>query len=433
MRRPEPEGDDVSRRFGRGAGVCLAMVGMVFGTASRTSASAEDVTVTFWNYWDGTNGEAMQALADRYSEEHPGVTVENVFIGWGDLLPKLQAAVAGGEAPDVAALDLVWMPQIIGSDRVVALDDYVEAGGVDLSDVYPEILSVDQRDDALYGLPLSANNLELFINRDLFAAAGLDPDQPPTTWEELREAAQQCTDSDDAVYGMELYTEPGEGLTWQYQVYLWQAGGEFLNEDNTAAAFNSPEGEAALQLWIDLLHADESAPLAPWGQFGQGAACMVMDGSWMVGGLTADPPFGFSTATMPFPADGGPATNMGGEHGVVFANDDPATEQAAFDFLAWLSSAEVQEEWDLATGFTPTRAAVAESPTYLEAVERDLPQLLPFVENQQYARSRPSIANYAEVSDAFSRALEPALLGNTDAASALADAEAAVNDLLADR
>ena len=423
----------MNQRTGIGA---VGAVGLGLATAlgfgaAPAGAGADEVTVTFWNYWDGTNGEVIQELADRYGEENSGVTVENVFIGWGDLLPKLQAAVAGGEAPDVAAVDLVWMPQLAGSGRLAALDDYVDEGGVDISDVYPEVLAVDQYDGSLYGLPVSTNNLQLFINRDLFIAAGLDPDAPPTTWEELRETAAACANPDDAVFGMELFTEPGEGLTWQFQVYLWQAGGEFLNDDNTAAAFNSPAGERALQFWVDLLHTDGSAPLAPWGQFGQGAACMAMDGSWMVGGLAADPPFDFDTAPMPYPADGEPATNMGGEHAVVFANDDAAIEQAAFGFVAWLSSPEVQEEWDLETGFMPIRSAVAESPTYLEAIETQEPRMLPFVENQQYARNRPATPAYAEVSDTFSRELELALLGDVDVAEALANAEAAVNEILA--
>src|SRR6266508_4851556 len=410
----------------------VAALGLVLvPLGASASASTGDITITFWNYWDGRNGEVIQELADRYADEHPGVTVENVFIGWGDLLPKLQAAVSGGEAPDVAALDLVWMPQIASSGRIAALDTYVEATGTDISDIYPEVLAVDQHDDALYGLPLSTNNLELFINRDLFTAAGLDPDAPPTNWDELRETAAACANPDEGVSGMELYTEPGEGLTWQFQVYLWQAGGNFLTDDLSAAAFHSPEGERALQLLVDLLHTDESATLAPWGQFGQGAACMVMDGSWMVGGMAADQPFDFGTAAMPYPADGQPATNMGGEHAVVFTNDDAATEQAAFDFVAWLASPDIQEEWDLATGFMPIRSAVAESPTYLEAIETDEPRMLPFVENQQYARSRPAIGNYAEVSDAFSRELELAFLGEVEPAEALANAEAAVNELLA--
>jgi multiple sugar transport system substrate-binding protein len=395
------------------------------------SASGDEVTLTFWNYWDGRNGEVIQELVDRYMEENPGVTIENEFFGFGDLLPKLQAAVSGGEAPDVAALDLVWMPQFAQSGRLAVLDEHAERAGVDLADFYPEVLEVDRYDGSLYGLPVSTNNLQLFINRDLFSAAGLDPDAPPTTWDELRETAAACANPDEGVYGMELFTEPGEGLTWQFQVYLWQAGGEFLTEDLSAAAFNDAAGEQALQFWVDLLHTDGSAPLAPWGQFGQGAACMVMDGSWLVGIWSADPPFDFGTATMPIPSDGTPATNMGGEHAVVFSSDDPAVEAAAFDFVAWLTSPEIQEFWDIETGFMPVRATVAESPTYLEHIETTEPRLLPFVENQQYARNRPPVPEYAELSDAFSRELERALLGDTGVAEALGAAEAAVNEILA--
>jgi ABC-type glycerol-3-phosphate transport system substrate-binding protein len=72
---------------------------------------------------------------------------------------------------------------------------------------------------------------------------------------------------------------------------------------------------------------------------------MVMDGSWMVGIWSAEPPFDFGTATMPYPSDGTMATNMGGEQGFVMA-EDPAAQQAAFDFLAWFTSPEVQVEWD---------------------------------------------------------------------------------------
>ncbi len=222
----------------------------------ETSAPAEDIVLTFWNYWDGKNGEVVQGLADRYSAETPGVSVENVFVGWGDLLPKLQTATAGGDGPDVAAGDLVWMPKLAESGALVALDDMAAAAGVDLDDFYPNVLAVDQYDGGLYGLPVSTNNLQLFVNEDLFTAAGLDPATPPTDWDELRSMAATCTNADDGVFGMELFTEPGEGLTWQFQVYLWQAGGEFLTADFSAAAFNDAAGAAALQYWVDLLQVD---------------------------------------------------------------------------------------------------------------------------------------------------------------------------------
>jgi multiple sugar transport system substrate-binding protein len=393
--------------------------------------AAEPVTLTFWNYWDGRNGEVMQSLVDEWNAANPGIQVENVFVGWGDLLPKLTAATAGGDAPDLAAGDLVWMPKLTRSGALVPLDDLLDTGGASLDVFFPEMLEVGRLDGATYSLPVSTNNLQLFYNRELFEAAGLDPDDPPATWEELREAAAQCTDRGAGVHGMELFTEPGEGLTWQFQVYLWQAGGEFLTADGSAAAFNSPAGEQALQFWVDLLHEDGSAPLAPWGAFGQGNACMVMDGSWMVGIWSADPPFDFATAPMPHPADGQPATNMGGEQAFIMA-DDPARQQAAFEFLAWFTSRDVQLEWVKETGFMPVLQALTDDAEYRGFIEESEPRALPFVDGQQHARSRPAVPNYPEISDAFSREIERALIGDADVAAALAAAEEAVNAQLDD-
>lgn len=396
---------------------------------STTAMQGSKTKLTFWNYWDGGNGEEIQRLVDRYNKEHPTVEVENVFIGFNDLLPKLQAATAGGDGPDIAAGDLIWMPKLAESGALVPLDDYVKQAGIDLADFYPALLNVNKYQDKLYGLPVSTNNLQLFYNKELFTQAGLDPSKPPTTWDELRQMAKQCMNDDQGISGMELFTEPGEGLTWQYQVYLWQAGGDFLSSDLSKAAFNSPAGLKALQYWVDLLQTDKSAPIAPWGAFGQGKSCMAMDGSWMVGIWSKEPPFELGTAPMPIPAGGSAATNMGGEQLFLFQTSDEK-QQAAFDFANWLTSAQIQQEWDQATGFTPVREAVATSTDYLQWVKTEQPLLAPFVENQKNARNRPPIKNYPEVSDAFSRQIEAALLGEATPADALAAAEKDVNALL---
>ncbi|RIK33891.1 MAG: ABC transporter substrate-binding protein [Chloroflexi bacterium] len=388
----------------------------------------EPIKLTFWNYWDGKNGEVMQALVDRYNAEHPEVEVENVFIGWGELLPKLQLAVAGGGTPDLAAADMVWMPYLANSGALTPLNSFAEASGTDLTDFYPALLAVNTYDDQLYGLPVSTNNLELFINSELFEAAGLDPAAPPATWTELQNAAVQCANPDQGTIGIELYTQPGEGLTWQFQVYLWQAGGDFLNEDQTAAAFNSEAGLQALNYWLDLI--DSGAyTLSDWGLFGQGQACMVMDGSWMVGIWSESAPFEWTTAAMPAPEDGESATNMGGEHIFIMAGDE-ARQQAAWDFINWFTSPEIQLEWDQETGFMPVRNSVATNEDYRAWVNETEPRLLPFVEMQQNAHNRPPVEQYAELSDAFSAAIERALYGQVSPEAALAEAEAAVNKLL---
>lgn len=396
-------------------------------TETAEVASGDPVELTFWNYWDGKNGEVMQSLVDEWNGANPDVQVENVFVGWGDLLPKLQSAVAGGDVPDVAAGDLVWLPKLTGTERLVALDDHM--GDEKLSQFFPEMLKVGQLDGATYSLPVSTNNLQLFYNKELFEKAGLDPEQPPTNWDELRAYADQCADPSAGVQGMELFTEPGEGLTWQFQTYLWQAGGEFLTEDGSAAAFNSPEGEQALQFWVDLLHEDESAILAPWGAFGQGTSCMMMDGSWMVGIWSAEPPFDFGTAPMPHPTDGEPATNMGGEQIFIMA-EEAERREAAYRFVDWVTSYEAQSDWVKETGFMPVLQDLADDAEYRSHVEATEPRLLPFVDGAQHARSRPPIPSYPEVSDAFSREIEKALLGDVSVSEALSNAETAVNGQL---
>jgi len=394
-----------------------------------TAKPAEKIKLTFWNYWDGKNGETIHALVDRYNKEHPEVEVQNVYIGWGELRTKLLAASAGGDVPDAAAGDMAWIPQLVNAKAVVELDPYIQKDAVDLNDFYPELLKIDRYAGKMFALPVSTNNLELFYNKDIFKAAGLDPEKPPTTWDELVDYAKKCTDPAKGVYGMELYTQPGEGLTWQFQVYLWQAGGDFLTADYTRPAFNSPAGAKALQFWVDLIQKHKVAPLAQWGLFEKGNAAMRMDGSWMVGIWRDQAPVNFGVAPMPIPAGGQPATNMGGEHLVVFKTTQQK-QDAAWKFIHWLSSTPTQIEWDMQTGFTPVRDSVAKSAQYQQWLTGTEPRLIPFVDNQRHAHARPPIVNYPEVSDAFSKELEKALHGSVTVAQGLKNAEDAVIAIL---
>lgn len=406
----------------------LALPALRSVTSSGIASAQEPIKLTFWNYWDGKNGEIVQGLVDRYNEDHPEVEIQNVYVGWGELLPKLQLAVAGGDKPDLAAADMVWMPYLAKSGALVPLNSFIEASGVEIDDFYPALLDVNTYDEQYYGMPVSTNNLELFINKDLFEAAGLDPATPPTTWAELQDYATQCANPDEGVIGMELFTQPGEGLTWQFQVYLWQAGGDFLSDDMSQAAFNSEAGLQALEYWLSLIESG-AYDISDWGLFGQGQSCMVMDGSWMVGIWADSAPFEWTTAPMPYPEDGEPATNMGGEH-IFILSEDEAKQQATWDFINWFTSSDIQREWDMGTGFMPVRGSVASNPDYQSWIQENEPRLMSFVEMQQYAHNRPPVEQYSELSDVFSAMIERAIYGQMSPEEALSAAEAAVNSLL---
>src|SRR5690606_39948634 len=133
---------------------------------ARVARAQDPIELTFWNYWDGKNGETIQALVDRYNAEHPDVQIENVFVGWDELLPKLQLAVTGGDTPDLAAADMVWMPYLGNSGALVPLDSFIEASGTDLEDFFPAFLALDIYGTQLYILPDTTNTYELICTSD---------------------------------------------------------------------------------------------------------------------------------------------------------------------------------------------------------------------------------------------------------------------------
>ncbi|GAA2227134.1 ABC transporter substrate-binding protein [Herbiconiux moechotypicola] len=411
----------------------LAAIGAA-GLLALTGCSASGgdgggtTEVTVWHYWDGTNADTFDAMVDEYNSSHPGVEISTSQVPNADFLTKLRASATSKTLPDLAIGDLVWVPQIEQIGSLADLTPYIPADT--LADITPALTSFGTIDGKQVSVPVSANNLAYMYNKTLFEEAGLDPEDPPTTWEELMADGKAVLEK-TGLPGYDLFTQAGdngEGLTWNFQVNLWQAGGEFLTEDNSAAAFNTPEGEKALQFWVDLIESGVS-PYAKWGEFEKGQGGSAQEGSWMVGIWAADPPFEFGTAKAPYPSDGVPATNLGGEQAMVFDNSDETTEAAA-DFLSWFLEPEQVTSWSEQTGMLPVTTSVATSDDYLGWVEETEPRLLPYVEQMADAHARPNTPLYPKISMAFATAIETALSGDATVQEALDAAEAAVDDVI---
>lgn len=391
---------------------------------------AEPVKLTFWHQYDKANAEMIDDLVAEFNEANPDIQVEVVVQpSYDEYKTLLQTSILSNSLPDIATVDLIWVPWLVSTDSVEALDDYIASDSdFDITDFYPLQLDYDNIGGSRFALPMSANNMQVIWNKDLFEQAGLDPEVPPTTWEEMKADAEQCQDLDNGIVGFEFYTQPtGEGITWQFQVFLWAAGGEFLNTDNTKAAFNTPEGLEALTYVSDILQGNGSIP-GPWGAFGEGKACMQLDGSWLFG-YRSDAPFDWGVSLVPAPEGGTSATNTGGERILMFSGSE--NKEAAWKFIKFMTSSDVQLRWDMTTGFMPVRKSVGENSEYLNWINDTEPRMLPFVEGMQYAHTRPATPLYNEVSDAFSREIQNAFLGLATPEEALAAAEQAVNDILA--
>lgn len=365
----------------------------------------------------------------EFNQTHTDIQVEAVIQpSYDEYKTLIQTSILSNTTPDVAAVDLIWVPGIVASNALSPLDSFIKGDeNFDIDDFYPMLTQYDVIDGVRYGLPMSANNMQVIWNKDLFEQAGLDPETPPATWDEMKAMAIQCSNEDEGIVGFEFYTQPtGEGITWQFQVWLWAAGGEFLNADNTAAAFNTPEGLEALTFVSDMLAGNGSIP-APWGAFGDGKACMQLDGSWLFG-YRKDAPFDWGIAPVPAPEGGTTASNVGGERLILFKNSEHP--DAAWEFMKFLTSTETQLRWDKETGFMPVLKSVGENPDYIQWAQETEPRMLPFIEGMAYAHTRPATPLYNEISDAFSREIQKAYVGELSPADALAAAEQAVNAIL---
>jgi multiple sugar transport system substrate-binding protein len=415
------------------AAVTLSLAGCGSG-AEGSSGSASGGAggaggkVTIWHYWDGNNGDTFAAMAKDYEKSHPGTTLELVNVPGSDLLTKLQASAQSRTLPDVVIGDLVTVPRMAKTGQAVDLKGLIPDST--WGDIYPEMLKFGQQDGKQVSIPVSSNTLAWMFNKDDFTKAGLDPANPPKTWDDVK-AACATTKAKTNKPLFELFTQPGtdgEGVTWNFQVSLWQAGGQFLTDDNTKAAFNTDAGKKALSYWVDLVKTGCS-PLTQWGEFEKGKAVSAQEGSWMAGIWKPKPPFNFGVAQIPNAAESSPATNMGGEQAVVFTQDS-AKQQAAAKFLTWFADPPQVTSWSEKTGFLPVRKAVADSQAYKDFVATSLPELQPFVDALPTAKARPATPLYPQVSLAFAKQVEQALHGKSVDA-ALADAETEVNAILA--
>lgn len=395
----------------------------------QSNASNGVTPLTIWHYWDGANADTFDAMVKEFNVSHKNIKVKTANVPNSDFMTKLRASASSKSLPDISISDLVWVPQIEKMGNLTDLSQVINKKT--LKDVTPALIEYGHIGGKQVSVPVTANNLAYMYNKDVYKAAGLDPNKPPQTWDELKQVAKTIKEKTGKP-GYDLLTQAGdngEGLTWNFQVNLWQAGGEFLTKDNTKAAFNTPEGKKAMNFWMDLIKSGVS-PYAKWGEFEKGKGGSAQEGSWMVGIWAPDPPFDFGVAKAPHPKDGKEATNLGGEQAIVFHNSD-VRAKAAGEFLNWFLQPEQVLKWSQKTGMLPVTQSVAQSDKYLGWVKSEQPRLLPFVEQMKIAHTRPNTPLYPKISFEFAKAVEKAFAGEQSVDEALTNAEKAVNDVIA--
>ncbi|UFU05458.1 ABC transporter substrate-binding protein [Ruania halotolerans] len=412
---------------GIAAALGLTLTACVSGSTDdpATEPAATDdgpVTISYTNFISaGGNEENLQTIVDAFEAEHENITVEVTTLPYADYFTALQTDLAGGTVADVFDIEFANYASYQSSGVLAPLD------GADTSVYQTSLAEAYATDGTQYALPSSFSNVVLFYNKDLFDAAGLEYPTADWTWEDERAAAEELTDADAGVWG------DYQPISYhEYYKTVAQAGGQFLTEDGTAVAFNSPEGITAAEWLVNksgttMPTAEQGAgtPDFDSGLFTGGELAMWHTGIWMFGAL-AEADFAWDIAVEPGDAQQASAL-FSNAVGVSASSENQA---AAAEFAQFLTSSPTTVDVRLESGWElPPIADQAQLDTYLQQDNPANRQAV-FDSLEQVALA-PSIGDgQAEMQDIVTEELTEAAAGRKSVEEALASAEERVNALL---
>lgn len=299
-----------------------------------------------------------QARRDYFDQEieaftamHPDITVKVTEDGWDP--QTFSARLAAGDLPTVVGVPFTEIRGLISRGQVAEVTEAAKQAG--LTDLLnPQLTSmVKGPDEKLYGVPTSAYAMGLIYNRALFTTAGLDPDQPPTTWDEVREASATITKA-TGQYGFAQVTKDNQG-GWVLGAQIASRGGSLVDEDGKKVTFDSKEGVASLELLKDMRWTDDS--LSPNGlmgaqdlaqAFGAGQVGMFVlqsDAYQPLVELLGFPAADFGFAAMPTVKTAeAPITLSGGNIDIVTPDATEAQKRAALEWIRFHHFSKFEDE-----------------------------------------------------------------------------------------
>lgn len=310
------------------------------------------VTVTLWHYQTG-NREALRAELDRFQAANPTIRVTDVLKNNETMATEIQAAALANRAPDIGQ---VLGRLVVGMIRGAGAQplDGIPDGDALMRHILPNFLAIGRYRGRVYAVPHSFGTPIIYVNRDLFREAGLDPDRPPATWADMRVMAKQITERTRKIG---LYVAQG-GRDVAAQQMMTNTGADMMNAELTRATFSTPETIEAMQLWQDMAQADRSYGLLTERELG----ALFMGGQI---GMTIQSVATFQEAqrnaqgkwdlgTAPYPrwkALPRRVANSGSTM-LVFSRD--ATRRAAaMKVLAYLMTPDTTNRWAVDSGYLP--------------------------------------------------------------------------------
>ena len=314
-----------------------------------------------------------QELVDQWNANNDS-QIELTVIPSGEFVTKMGAAIAAGEPPDIASIDLIYTPAFASAGQLVDITEFVrELPYAD--DLTPAHMNLGLYEGRNYAVPTAVDGSFMAFNVDLFEQAGLDPDNPPSNWDEFLEAARAINDLGDDIYGYWFSMGCAGCNAFTFLPFIWASGGDVLSDDYSEAIIaDDPIVREALELYNTIWEeglVPEGASIDNGSNFVSaftgGNIGMAPLGNFALSLFYNDhPDLNFDIFHIPG-KDGGAASFGGGDVIAIPSGTEHAEE--AWRFIEWTMSDDPQIEIYAANGQIPVRLALVDN-KYFEGDER---------------------------------------------------------------
>lgn len=325
---------------------------IIAGCSSEKGGNAEgEKTITVWHAMTSNTGEAFDAVVKEFEKQNPDIKVNSTYIanqGEGQN-EKLLTSIAGGNPPDVAYFDRFEIASWAAQGSLEDLTELAEKDGITKDRYYPYTWEEASFDGKLYGIPTTTDSRLVFFNKDHFEEAGLDPDNPPKTIEELEAAAEKLTikkgNSFERIGFIPWYSQG-----WFYG-WGWSFGGDFYDKDTNTVTADHPKNIEALE-WMteyaekynveDISGFTDSQGSGAMDPFLTGQISMKVDGNFGISNIAKfKPDLNYGVFPIPTPTGDNFKTWSGGWSVVI--PKGAKNKDEAWEFLKFFGGEEAQK------------------------------------------------------------------------------------------
>ncbi len=382
--------------------------------------------------------ETIQALTDEWAAQNPEHNVKAVYAGdYVQTTTKALTAAQAGTPPQVAVLLATDIFTLAEEDVVVPFSDIATSDEEKawMDGFYSGFMKDSTFEGKVYGIPFQRSTPVFYYNKDMFREAGLDPESPPKTWDEMIEVGKKLTVKDAqgnvTRWGTRIPTL-GLGGAWLYGGLVVSKGDVLSTETGTEARFDTPAAKASLEFFLDLAREEVMAPGGiTWGDtpkaFLEGNTASIWTSTGNLAFINKNAEFDWGVGFLP--GGDGPGAPVGGGNFYVFKNTSDEERAAALDFVRFMTSPENAAKWSIATGYVAPRADTWETPA-MKAYVEELPQALVARDQIEYANREFATFQRQRVTQFLVDAIESVIGGQAEPADALKEAQAKADQVL---